>query len=242
VERLAPGEARLAEDLIAELVGRVAERAAGRRVLLVGLAGGVAVGKSTLARTLADGLTAADRMLPVEIVATDGFLKPNAALEAAGLGMKKGFPETYDTAALHGFLGDLAAGRKAEMPIYSHVTYDIVPGQTRAVESGGVVIVEGINVLQTLEARERFGLSIYLDADPAHAKAWYLKRLHQIIADDPESFFAKLDPAQRDAMFEAAWTHLNLVNLHEHIAPTAAFADVVVRKGADHALVGLEVR
>lgn len=227
-------------DLGAELVARVAERAAGRDVLLVGIAGGVAVGKSTLAREIADGLEAGG--LAVQIVATDGFLKPNAALEAAGLGMKKGFPETYDTDAIHAFLGALAEGRAAASPIYSHVTYDILPGETRTVDASGVVIVEGINVLQTADARSRFGLSLYVDADPAHAKAWYLARLHGIIAADPESFFAKLDPVQRDAMFEAAWTHLNLVNLHEHIAPTMAFADAVVRKGAGHELVEILAR
>lgn len=221
-------------DLCAELVARIAQRAASERVFLMGIAGGVAAGKSTLARALADGLEAAD--LSVQIVVTDGFLKPNAVLEAAGLGMKKGFPETYDTDALHAFLDALAAGRRAEIPVYSHVTYDILPGETRPVEAAGVVIVEGINVLQTAEARARFGLSLYVDADPADAKSWYLARLHGIIADDPQSFFARLDPVQRDAMFEMAWTHLNLVNLHEHIAPTMAFADVVVRKGADHAI------
>lgn len=227
-------------DLNAELVARVAERAAGRDVLLVGVAGGVAVGKSTLARTIAEGLEA--RSLPTQIVATDGFLKPNVELEAAGLGMKKGFPETYDTGALHGFLADLAAGRGAASPVYSHVTYDIVPGEVRTVAASGVVIVEGINVLQTPQARGQFGLSIYVDADPAHAKGWYLARLHGIIAADPESFFARLDAERRDAMFEAAWTHLNLVNLNQHIAPTMAFADVVVRKAQDHALAELSWR
>lgn len=227
-------------DLAQQVVALVVERAAGRAPLLVGVAGGVAVGKSTLARFIADGLEAAG--LRVQIVATDGFLRPNAELEAAGLGMKKGFPETYDNAALHAFLGDLAAGRAAASPVYSHVTYDILPGETRTVEGLGVVIVEGINVLQTAEARAQLGLSIYVDADPDHAKTWYLRRLHQIIADDPESFFARLDAKQRDAMFEAAWTHLNLVNLHEHIAPTMAFADAVVRKGGDHALAELVLR
>lgn len=224
-------------DLGARLVAHVAERAAGRDVLLLGIAGGVAVGKSTLARALADGLAAEG--LAAQIVATDGFLKPNAVLEAAGLSMKKGFPETYDTDALHTFLDTLAEGRAATTPVYSHVTYDIVPGEMRTVEASGVVIVEGINVLQTPQARSRFGLSLYVDADPAHAKAWYLARLHGIIAADPQSFFARLDAERRDAMFEAAWTHLNLVNLHEHIAPTMAFADVVVRKGADHVLAEL---
>lgn len=217
-----------------ELVARVAERAAGRDVLLVGVAGGVAVGKSTLARTIAQGLEA--ERLPVQVVATDGFLRPNAELEAAGLGMKKGFPETYDTGALHAFLETLAAGRAAASPVYSHVTYDVLPGETRTVEATGVVIVEGINVLQTAQARARLGLSLYIDADPSHAKAWYLARLYGIIEADPQSFFARLDPVQRDAMFEAAWTRLNLVNLHEHIAPTMAHADAVVRKAADHAL------
>jgi type I pantothenate kinase len=230
-------------DIGRALVSLVGDRAAagraGRRgAFLLGIAGGVAVGKSTLARFIADGLAPT----PVQIVATDGFLKPNSALAEAGLSMKKGFPETYDTEALHTFLGNLVSGRTAAMPIYSHVTYDIVPGQERAVDGAGVVIVEGINVLQTPKARDRLGLSIYIDADPAHAKAWYLRRLHQIIADDPQSFFASLDPGRRDAMFEAAWTHLNLVNLHEHIAPTMAHADVVVRKSADHSLAELVVR
>ncbi|MFZ5720596.1 MAG: type I pantothenate kinase [Pseudomonadota bacterium] len=230
------------QDHLQALAALIGARAAGGGpgALLVGIAGGVAAGKSTLARLIGEGLAA--QGLPVEIVATDGFLKPNAELEAAGLGMKKGFPETYDTAALHAFLGEVAAGRTAEIPVYSHVTYDILPGEARSVAATGVVIVEGINVLQTEGARERFGISLYVDADPAHAKAWYLARLHGIIAADPESFFARLDAERRDAMFEAAWTHLNLVNLREHIAPTMAYADVVVRKGADHGIVALEVR
>ncbi|WP_293457223.1 hypothetical protein [Phenylobacterium sp.] len=228
-------------DYIDGLAALIAERAARRAepgAFLVGVTGGVAAGKSTLARRVADTLAAGGA--PVEIVATDGFLKPNAVLEPAGLGKKKGFPETYDTAAFHAFLADLASGRRAEIPVYSHVTYDIVPGEARAVDGAGVVIVEGINVLQTPQARERFGLSVYLDADPADAKAWYLARLHGIIAADPTSFFASMEPDQRDALFESAWTHLNLVNLREYIAPTAAFADVVVRKGPDHAIVALE--
>ena len=119
------------------------------------------------------------------------------------------------------------------------MTYDIVPGETRTVDASGVVIVEGLNVLQTEAARRCFHLTFYVDADPDHAKAWYLARLHGIIDSDPDSFFAKLDPDHRAAMFEAGWTHLNLVNLRDHIAPTAEFADVVVRKGADHRLVEL---
>jgi type I pantothenate kinase len=227
-------------DLDAELIARIAQRAAGQRVFLVGISGGVAAGKSTLARTLADGLEAAD--LSVQIVATDGFLKPNAVLEAAGLGMKKGFPETYDQAAFNAFVAALAEGRPASAPVYSHVTYDVAPGETLVIVPAGVVIIEGINVLQAAQARARLDLSVYIDADPNHAKAWYLDRLRRIIVDDPASFFANLEPEHRDALFENAWTHLNLVNLHQYIAPTRAHADVVVRKGPDHAMQGLDWR
>ena len=227
-------------ELDTQLLALVTDRAMARSgPFLLGIAGGVAVGKSTLARALAESLAQARPDVPVEVVATDGFLRPNRELEAAGLSFRKGFPDTYDRDAFHVFLAALAAGAPAPTPVYSHLTYDILPGETRTVDASGVVIVEGLNVLQTEAARRCFHLTLYVDADPAHAKAWYLKRLHQIIADDPESFFAKLDPAQRDAMFEAGWTHLNLVNLHEHIAPSMAFADVVVRKAADHGLVAL---
>jgi type I pantothenate kinase len=229
-------------NLHAELNAMVADRVAAHAAepVLIGVAGGVAVGKSTLSQTLAQGLEAAGRA--VDIVATDGFLKPNAVLQAAGLGTKKGFPETYDWDAFHVFLARLSAGQAASSPVYSHVTYDILADQVRTVPARGVVIVEGINVLQTPQARACFALTLYVDADPVHAKAWYLARLHGIIAADPESFFARLDAQQRDALFEAAWTHLNLVNLQQHIAPTMAHADVVVRKGADHAVIDLAVR
>lgn len=230
--------------LVQELVDRAAERARARGGrLLVGVAGGVAVGKSTLAVALADGLRAALPGTPVEVVATDGFLRPNRDLEAAGLNMKKGFPDTYDRAAFHAFLGDLAAGRVAVTPVYSHVAYDIVPGETRAVDGSGVTIVEGINVLQTDEARALFGLALYVDADPEHVKIWYLRRLDRIVANEPESLIARIaDPAQRASLIDAAWTHINLVNLREHIAPTAAYADVVVRKGGDHAITEIVAR
>jgi type I pantothenate kinase len=228
------------EGLGAELAARVAERAAGRPVFMIGLAGGVAVGKSTIAQFIAGQLEL--KGLPTQVIATDGFLKPYAELVAAGLNTRKGFPETYDAAAFHDFLERLSAGRTATTPVYSHVTYDILPGAEREVAGRGVVIVEGINVLQTPQARERLDFSIYVDADPADAKAWYLARLHRIIADDPQSFFARLDPEGRDALFEAAWTELNLVNLHQHIAPTMAYADVVVRKAADHSLAELAWR
>lgn len=225
-------------DLQDQLIAQVAEQAAGRDVFLVGVTGAVAVGKSTLARALAEGLKAAG--FSAQAVATDGFLRPNKDLEAAGLNAKKGFPETFDVPAFHSFLDALAEGRAARMPVYSHVSYDIVPGATRVVDGKGVVIVEGVNVLHTREARDRFGLKLYVDADPEHIKAWYLTRLDGIIANEPDSLIAQIpDAAYRKTLIEAAWTGINLVNLRDHIAPTMAHADVVVRKAADHSLVEL---
>jgi type I pantothenate kinase len=228
------------QDVLGALATLVLERAQERRdgAFLVGMAGGVAVGKSTLARALAERLAPG----PVQVVATDGFLRPNAELAAGDLIRRKGFPETYDVGAFARFLAELAAGRPATMPVYSHATYDIVPGETRTVDAAGVVIVEGINVLQSAEARARFGMKVYVDADPAHMHAWYLRRLEEIVANEPGSLIAQVkDPAQRLAIVEAAWRDINLVNLTEHIAPTAAHADVVVRKAADHGLLELVV-
>ncbi len=235
----------MAGDVLARLTALVAERAAAARAagapsFLVGVTGGVAFGKSTLSRQLAEGLATALPDWPVEIVPTDGFLKPNSVLADAGLTYRKGFPETYDAAAFHAFLDALGAGRAAATPVYSHIAYDITPGETRTVAGEGVIIVEGVNALQTPQARARFGFSIYVDAEPDHAKAWYLARLDEIIANEPQSLIAQVtDPEQRRGFIEAAWTSINLVNLAEHIAPTAAFADVVVRKGADHAPLAL---
>lgn len=229
-------------DVLGALAAMVLERAEARRegAFLIGMAGGVAVGKSTLARSLAERLA---QDTAVQVVATDGFLRPNAELAAGDLIRRKGFPETYDVAGFVRFLAELAEGRPAIMPVYSHVIYDIVPGETRTVDGAGVVLVEGINVLQSPEARARFGLKVYVDADPTHMHAWYLRRLEEIVLNEPGSLIAQIrDPAQRLAIVEAAWRDINLVNLTEHIAPTAAYADVVVRKAADHDLVELVVR
>jgi type I pantothenate kinase len=232
-------------EVLEQLVGLVASRAAAARAagapaFLVGVTGGVAVGKSVLAGQLADGLAKAAPGVRVQVTPTDGFLKSNAELAAGGLTYRKGFPETYDAAAFHAFLDALAHGRAAETPVYSHVAYDIAPGETRTLAGEGVVIVEGVNVLQTAEARARFGLSIYVEAEADHAKAWYLARLDGIVANEPRSLIAQVaDPEVRRGYIEAAWTNINLVNLTDHIAPTAAYADVVVRKGADHELVEL---
>jgi type I pantothenate kinase len=201
----------------------------------VAIGGAVAVGKSTLAAALADALAP----LRVEIVATDGFLLPNDELGRIGLLMQKGFPATYDVEALAQFLVDLRATGRAEAPVYSHATYDRVPGEVRVVRDADVVVVEGVNALQP-DVAANVDLAVYLDADEALVRGWYVERfLEQIAAaeDDETSFYRRfvgLDDAGRRSMAETVWEAVNLVNLTDHIAPTRANAHVVLVKGEGH--------
>ena len=204
---------------------------------LVGLTGAVAVGKSTLAEALRDELTP----LRVEVVATDGFLRGNDDLGAAGLLARKGFPETYDAAAMATFLSELRAGRPGPVPVYSHVTYDRVPGEVRLVADADVVVVEGVNALQP-EVADALDLRVYLHAEEPLVRSWYVDRflaLTTAAETDETSFyrrFVPLDDEQRRQMAVAVWEGVNLVNLREHIEPTRARADVVLTKVAGHAL------
>jgi type I pantothenate kinase len=201
----------------------------------VAIGGAVAVGKSTLAAALADALAP----LRVEIVATDGFLLPNDELGRIGLLMQKGFPATYDVEALAQFLVDLRATGRAEAPVYSHATYDRVPGEVRVVRDADVVVVEGVNALQP-DVAANVDLAVYLDADEPLVRGWYVERfLEQIAAaeDDETSFYRRfvgLDDAGRRSMAETVWEAVNLVNLTDHIAPTRANAHVVLVKGEGH--------
>jgi type I pantothenate kinase len=205
--------------------------------VLVGIAGAVAVGKSTLAQALATALTPRK----VEVVATDGFLRPNDELAPAGLLMQKGFPETYDTAAMAGFLEDLREGRSGRVPVYSHETYDIVAGAVREIAGAEVVILEGVNALRP-EVAPHLDLRLYVDADEPVVRQWYVERFLGLIAAahaDPSSFYRRfldLDDSGRRAMAVAVWEGVNLVNLTEHIAVTRAAADVIVRKAPDHSM------
>ena len=193
------------------------------------------MGKSTLAASLADGLAP----LRVAVVATDGFLLPNAELSARGLLAQKGFPASYDTEAIASFVDDLRAGRPASVPVYSHATYDRVPGESTAVADVDVVIVEGVNALQP-ELAAAVDLAIYLHAEEPLVRTWYVARfLEQIEAaeTDESSFyrgFTAMDEAGRRALAEQVWEGVNLVNLVEHIDPTRANADVVLVKGEEH--------
>jgi len=216
----------------------------GRAPFLVGITGAVAAGKSTLAAELAKAL-AADG-LAVEIVATDGFLMNNAALTARGLLSRKGFPESYDVAAMRAALAAIRTG-PADFPGYSHILYDIDPALSRRLEPPGVLIVEGLS-LQAGAAALGLDLMIYLDADETDLEGWFTERfvgLWRAAEHDPASFYARfrhLSEPQVRAVAAQVWRGVNLPNLREHIAAGRETADVVVRKGADHAILGMEAR
>jgi type I pantothenate kinase len=229
-------------------LGRHAERIP----YIVGIAGSVAVGKSTIARVLQALLARWPDHPRVDLVTTDGFLYSNAVLDARGLGARKGFPESYDVRALVRFLGDLKAGNpRVCAPVYSHLVYDVVEGEEIVVASPDIVIVEGLNVLQVPSSRSRgeerfvsdfFDFSIYIDAEEDDIRRWYTERfleLRETAFSDEQSFFhhfAALDEREATAVAEAIWREINGVNLRENIAPTRSRAHLVLEKGADHAV------
>lgn len=218
---------------------------------LIGLAGSVAVGKSTTSRILRELLARWPEHPRVELVATDGFLYPNALLEARGLLQRKGFPESYDGARLVQFLADLKSGaEELEVPVYSHQVYDIVPGATQVLRQPDIVIVEGLNVLQAppaaalaqsqLYASDFFDFSIYVDAEEAIIQDWYVSRffkLRETVFRDPSSYFhryATIDDEQARQVASTIWREINGKNLRENIVTTRARADLVLVKGAEH--------
>lgn len=203
----------------------------------MGIAGAVAVGKSTFAVALRLALAP----LTVEVVATDGFLRPNEALAADGLLLQKGFPASYDGPAIVAFLRDLRAGRPASVPAYSHTTYDRVPGATRVVEGADVVVIEGVNALQPAIAAH-LDLRLFIDAEEPLIRSWFSDRFLGLVAEAEEeanasSFyrrFVALDDDGRREVADAVWDGVNLVNLTEHILPTHAAADLVLTKTSGH--------
>lgn len=210
---------------------------------LLGLAGSVAAGKSTAAAQLAEHWQAKGRK--VAVVSTDGFLLPNAVLEARGLLGRKGFPESYNAAALQAFLDSLRTSQPAFAPVYSHQTYDVLPGRGQAITEPDVVIIEGINALQPVFTEGRLDARVYLDADETDLFRWYrerLIRLRESARTDPQSYFVRFLPLT-DAAWEqriaTIWQTINLPNLQEHIAPSRVFADWIWEKGPDHALRAL---
>jgi len=220
---------------------------------VLGLAGSVAVGKSTIARILQRLLSRWPESPRVDLVATDGFLYPNAALEARGLLRRKGFPESYDRRALLRFVSDVKAGRdEVSAPVYSHLAYDIVPGERQVVRRPDILILEGLNVLQTAPLRrgrapnafvsDFFDFSIYVDADEADIERWYVERflnLRETVFRDPASYFrryADLSDPEAAATAREIWRDINGANLRDNIAPTRERARLILEKGPDHAV------
>jgi type I pantothenate kinase len=222
---------------------------------LVGIAGSVAVGKSTTARILQALLARWPDHPRVELVTTDGFLFPNRVLEERGLMDRKGFPESYDVRRLVQFLADVKAGEpEVSAPVYSHVQYDIIAGASQIVTSPDIVIVEGLNVLQpppagsAVSVSDFFDFSIYVDAAEADIEQWFLdrfRRLRATVFADPASFFhrfAALDDLSADALAGQIWRTINGVNLAENILPTRARATLVIEKQRDHAVQSVRLR
>jgi type I pantothenate kinase len=225
---------------------------------IIGLGGSVAVGKSTTARVLQALLCRWPSHSSVALVTTDGFLFPNAVLEARGLMQRKGFPESYDRAALVRFLADVKAGYpEVHAPVYSHQRYDIVPGATQTVRQPDVVIVEGLNVLQApptgaiehqLFASDFFDYSIYVDADERNIEAWYVERflrLRDTVFQDPQSYFhryGRLSELEARQTAAEIWARINAVNLRENIAPTRPRAHLILYKGAAHRVERVQLR
>ena len=220
---------------------------------VVGVAGSVAVGKSTIARVLQRLLSRWPDHPQVDLITTDGFLFPNQVLAERGLMDRKGFPESYDRRLLLDFMCDLKAGmEEVRAPVYSHLAYDIVPESHVSVRRPDIVIVEGLNVLQGgtpgVYVSDYFDFSIYVDADPSHIERWYVERfltLRDTAFRDPEAFFHRYAGlSDEEAVSEARriWKEINAVNLEENIAYTRERADLVLEKGPDHAVERVRLR
>lgn len=223
----------------ADLAARIAKYHRPGETLVAGITGSVAVGKTTLARQIAEALPAD---LKVEIISTDGFLKPNAVLEAAGLSMRKGFPESYDRAAMAAALAGLKSG-PVTVPAYSHTTYDVDPAAARAIAGADVVLVEGLGLAPDASGqRPPLDLLLYIDAAEDDIIAWFLTRfmgLWDAAASDPASFYARfrhMSEAEARQFALSVWNGINRPNWLEHIARAKPAADLVVVKALDHSL------
>jgi type I pantothenate kinase len=223
---------------------------------IIGIAGSVAVGKSTTARLLQALLARWPNHLRVELVTTDGFLFPNAVLEERGLMKRKGFPESYDRRRLLRFVSEVKAGEpEVEAPVYSHIAYDILPSHVVTVRQPDIMILEGLNVLQTgmgvdspVFVSDYFDFSIYVDADEEHIKRWYVNRfltLRRTTFRDPASYFhryANLSDEEAVQKALSIWNEINGANLQENILPTRTRAHLILEKGADHAVESVKLR
>jgi type I pantothenate kinase len=218
---------------------------------IIGIAGSVAVGKSTTARVLKELLTRWPSSPKVDLITTDGFLYPNEVLRRNNLMDRKGFPDSYDVGAILRFLSGIKSGqRNVRAPVYSHLTYDVIDGEFVTIDRPDILIFEGINVLQTRQlppdgkaipvVSDFFDFSIYIDAEEELIHEWYIARfmrLRETAFRNPESFFHRYSKLSEDAaraIAEGLWGNINLKNLHENILPTRPRADLILKKGADH--------
>jgi len=230
-----------------------------RTPFVIGLAGSVAVGKSTTARVLQQMLAHWDEHPNVALVTTDGFLYPNAELERRGILQRKGFPESYDRRALLRFVVDIKSGKdEVEAPTYSHLVYDVVPDDPVVVRHPDVVIIEGLNVLQPARTTEDgraglalsdfFDFSVYVDAATSDIRAWYVERflrLRKTAFADPASYFSRyagLSGEEATATAEQIWDSINGPNLEQNIKPTRSRATLVLRKDRDHSVRYVRLR
>jgi type I pantothenate kinase len=224
---------------------------------VIGIAGSVAVGKSTTSRILQALLSRWPSHPTVDLITTDGFLLPKAALDAKGLMQRKGFPESYDVRRLVRFMAEVKSGLpEVRAPLYSHLAYDIVPGEFQVVREPDIVIVEGLNVLQTGDGRRRlkmfvsdfFDFSIYVDANESDIEQWYIERflkLRETVFRNPESYFhryAQLSAVEARDTARTIWHSINLPNLRQNIVPTRERAHLILEKGRDHAVRRVKLR
>ena len=230
-----------------------------RTPFVIAVAGSVAVGKSTTARILRELMSRWPSTPRVELITTDGFLHPNAELARRGILHRKGFPESYDQRALLRFVAEIKAGSpRVSAPVYSHLTYDILPDQEVVVRRPDALIVEGLNVLQAPRVRQDgrtglalsdfFDFSVYVDANVNHIRRWYVERflgLRRTAFSDPESYFhryAVMSDAEARSVAESIWRTINEPNLVANVLPTRGRASLVMTKGPDHSVNRVRLR